>query len=292
MDNKQIGIPRTLPATSNLPQMDHKEPCIHFTFTEIDKAIDSLKPNKAPGFDRIIPEFIMHLGPIAKTWLNSFYNPKRRPRHTRFFDHWKLQLNPSKSVTSLFYLNKNEANTSLTIRANNNILQHDPKPKYIGVFHDRTLSFKKHIIETGKKISQKQPNHTAEYAGPVWFNSSHAKSIDTKLNTTLRIITGCLKSTQTHWLSTLSHIAPPHLSRKFAASKLFNKILTSNLPIRHDILNHQTKRLKSRHSIWESLYPNTVYPSIHEAWKAEWSNSSPKNRHLYPDPHQNQSTTI
>ncbi|KII73409.1 hypothetical protein RF11_03905 [Thelohanellus kitauei] len=80
----------------------------------------------------------------------------------------------------------------------------------------------------------------------------------------------------------LSQTAPTHLRRKLSTSKLFNKIVTFNLPIRHDILNHPTKRLKSRHFIRKSLSPNTVYPSIYEAWKAEWSKSSPKKSLFSP----------
>ncbi|KII62165.1 hypothetical protein RF11_07083 [Thelohanellus kitauei] len=69
--------------------------------------------------------------------------------------------------------------------------------------------------------------------------------MDTNLNTTLMIITRRLKSIQIYWLSTLSHIDPPHLRMKFADLKLFTKFVTSNIFMRHDNLNHPTKRLKS-----------------------------------------------
>jgi hypothetical protein len=58
---------------------------------------------------------------------------------------------------------------------------------------------------------------TAEYCAPVWLNSVHTSKIDVQLNNAMRIISGCVKSTQLPWLPTLANIAPPILRRKAAA---------------------------------------------------------------------------
>lgn len=44
-----------------------------FTPEEVSNAIKDIKPNKAPGTDGIPPEFLIHCGKFAKTWLSKFY---------------------------------------------------------------------------------------------------------------------------------------------------------------------------------------------------------------------------
>jgi hypothetical protein len=44
---------------------------------------------------------------------------------------------------------------------------------------------------------------TAEYCAPVWLNSVHIGKIDVQLNNTMRIIFGCVKSTQTAMASNI-----------------------------------------------------------------------------------------
>jgi hypothetical protein len=58
---------------------------------------------------------------------------------------------------------------------------------------------------------------TAEYCAPVWLNSVPIRKIDVQLNNAMRIISGCVKSTQLPWLPTLALIAPPKLRMKAAA---------------------------------------------------------------------------
>ena len=52
---------------------------------------------------------------------------------------------------------------------------------------------------------------TAEYWAPVWCRSAHTRLIDSVLNDTLRIVTGCLRSTPTDHLPVLSGIQPAEL---------------------------------------------------------------------------------
>jgi hypothetical protein len=60
---------------------------------------------------------------------------------------------------------------------------------------------------------------TAEYCCPVWKNSAHVNKMDAQLNTTLRIITGTLKSTPTPWLHVLAHIIPYDIRRNYVTKR-------------------------------------------------------------------------
>ena len=53
----------------------------------------------------------------------------------------------------------------------------------------------------------------AEYCTPVWCCSAHTRLIDSVLNDTLRIVTGCLRPTPTDHLPVLSGIQPAELCR-------------------------------------------------------------------------------
>ncbi|CAI6361644.1 unnamed protein product [Macrosiphum euphorbiae] len=89
----------------------------------------------------------------------------------------------------------------------------------------------------------------AEYCASVWPNSAHVAKVDTQLNTTVvRLISGTIKSTPTHWLPTLTEIAPPpQLRRASALVKELSKInLNHELPINNFIEDATKTRLKSR----------------------------------------------
>ena len=53
----------------------------------------------------------------------------------------------------------------------------------------------------------------AEYACPVWERSAHANKLDATLNETCRMITGCLKPTNTNSLPLIAGIAPSDTRR-------------------------------------------------------------------------------
>ena len=64
---------------------------------------------------------------------------------------------------------------------------------------------------------------TAEYCAPVWCRSAHTRLIDSVLNDTLRIVTGCLRPTPTDHLPVLSGIQPAELRRLRATLSLANR---------------------------------------------------------------------
>ena len=61
---------------------------------------------------------------------------------------------------------------------------------------------------------------TVEYCAPVWCRSAHTRFIDSVLNDTLRIVTGCLRPTPTDQLPVLSGIQPPELRQMGATHSL------------------------------------------------------------------------
>ena len=120
-------------------------------------------------------------------------------------------------------------------------LTHCKLPVYLGVTLDRTLT---HIEKTKKKVGTRNniirclklrtskwgatPTtlrssalalcySAAEYACPVWERSTHAKKLDATLNETCRMITGCLKPTNTNSLPVLAGIAPSDIRRAVAS---------------------------------------------------------------------------
>ena len=64
---------------------------------------------------------------------------------------------------------------------------------------------------------------TAEYSAPVWCRSAHTRLINSVLNGTLRIVTGCLRPTPTDHQPVLSGIQPAELRRMGATLSLVHR---------------------------------------------------------------------
>ena len=118
-------------------------------------------------------------------------------------------------------------------------------PTYLGVKLDRLLTFRHHLVALRKKLSLcvtllrrfvgsgwgagAKTLHiatlslvysTAEYCTPVWCRSAHTCLIDSVLNNTLHIVTGCLRPTPTDHLPVLSGIQPAELCQLGATLSL------------------------------------------------------------------------
>jgi len=79
----------------------------------------------------------------------------------------------------------------------------------------------------------------AEYCAPVWSRSAHTSQVDVLLNSTMRLISGTLRSTPFPWLPVLSNIEPPALRRNAATDRLVEKIVKGDsLQIQPDIRSH------------------------------------------------------
>ena len=64
----------------------------------------------------------------------------------------------------------------------------------------------------------------AEYASPgaspAWCRSTHTRKRDVALNDTMRIITGCMRPTETTFLPVLAGITPPDIRREARVARI------------------------------------------------------------------------
>ncbi|XP_055703521.1 uncharacterized protein LOC129802013 [Phlebotomus papatasi] len=150
-------------------------------------------------------------------------------------------------------------------------------PKYLGVTLDRSLTYKPHCNNVKDKVKTRnnllrklvntqwgaQPKvlrtsalalsfSAAEYAAEVWERSAHTKKVDVALNDTVRIVTGCLKSTPVTKLYPLAGIAPPQIRRQVISSKEMSKAYKEP---RHLLYGRERakRRLKSRKSFSQTV---------------------------------------
>ena len=155
-----------------------------------------------------------------------------------YLQTWRLKLSHTKMVTTAFHLNNREAKCELKVYNNGRLLPFCPTPTYLGVKLDRLLTFHHHLVALHKKLSLRVTllrrlmglgwgagaktlriatlslvYSAVEYCAPVWCRSAHTRLIDSVLNDTLHIVTGCLRPTLTNHLPVLSGIQPAELCR-------------------------------------------------------------------------------
>ena len=165
-----------------------------------------------------------------------------------YLQTWRLKLSHTKTVTAAFHLNNREAKRELKVYNNGRLLPFCPTPTYLDVKPDRSLTFRHHLVALRKKLTLRVTllrqlvgsgwgagaktlriatlslvYSTAEYYAPVWCLSAHTRLIDSVLNHTLRIVTGCLRPTPTDHLPILSGIQPAELRRLGATLSLAHR---------------------------------------------------------------------
>jgi len=117
-----------------------------------------------------------------------------------------------------------------------------------------------------------------EYCAPVWSRSAHTSQVDVQLNSTMRLISGTLRSTPLPWLPLLSNIWPPALRRKAATDKLVEKIVKHySWPIQPDILSPSLLWLTSTKPLWLDLQP----VDIKYRWRHNWKSAQVVTRFSY-----------
>jgi hypothetical protein len=109
-----------------------------------------------------------------------------------------------------------------------------------------------------------------EYACPVWNQSKHTKHVDTALNETCRVITGCLKPTPLKYIYPLAGIAPPGIRRHVATCIERTK---QSMDQRHPMYGYlgPQRRLKSRRSFIANSTTIHVTPEQYriQKWREE-----------------------
>lgn len=197
----------------------------------------------------------------------------------KYYSDNGLRPNPSKTQSCAFHLRNHSAYRTLKLSWCGIDILHCPKPKYLGITLDRSLTYRTHCQNTKMKVGSRNSilrrltttswgaaphvlrttglalSFTAgEYASPVWHHSAHAKEVDVALNETCRIISGCLKPTPLNMLYPLAGIAPPSVRREVACSVERQKQMEDK---RHPLHGHHLPfgRLKSRRSFLRSTAP-------------------------------------
>ena len=260
--------------------------------------------NDQPEFDQI-RRFIYADDLCLATQSTDFKVIERRLTEalkalTAYYRRNSLNANPSKTQVCAFHLNNHKANRKLDIWWNDEKLENNCFPVYLGVTLDRTLSFAQHAknvkakIATRNNLLGKLANSSwganpetlrttalalsysaAEYCCPVWARSSHASKIDPELNKACRTISGTLKATPLPAVYRLAGIAPPQIRRDTNTRIQKHK---QEVDPRHALYNYEApkRRLKSRRSFMttESLDPNVSANYRLDQWR-QWDSLQP-----------------
>jgi len=229
-------------------------------------------------------------------------------RMSHFCRQWRLKPSASKTISSVFHLHNTSATRELSVYLDGQRLRHECHPTYLGVTLDRMLSYREHLAKTAGKLKNRNSNllmklagstwgasantlrscalalcySAAEYCAPVWTRPAHTSRVDVQLNSTMRLISGTLRSTPLTWLPVLSNIEPPALWRKAATDKMVEKIVKhDSWPIQPDILSPPLLRLTSRKPLWLDLQP----VDIKSRWRHNyWKSAQLVNSHPVCDP--------
>ena len=221
-----------------------------------------------------------------------------------------LRPNPAKTQLTAFHLKNRQADRKLNVTWNGTKLDHTNSPVYLGITLDRSLTYRNHCMKTRAKLSSRNNllrklhgtnwgacPHTmrttatalclsvAEYCCPVWARSIHRKLVDTTLNETCRLITGCIRPTATPDLYVLSGIAPPEIRRSVHSQNERTKQLTDQ---RHSLHHHQPvkSRLHSRNSFVSSSQPLLCKPAEARIakWQEQWEQTDSNLKRYNIDP--------
>ena len=212
-----------------------------------------------------------------------------------YYNENHLRPNPAKTQLTAFHLKNHQADSKLNVTRNGTKLDHTHSPVYLGITLDRSFTYRNHCLSQDARKTDSRNNllrklhgtnwgacphimrttvtalclSVAEYCCPVWARSTHHKLVDTTLNETCRLITGCIRPTATPDLYVLSGIAPPEIRCSVHCQNERIKQLTDQ---RHSLHHHQPmkSRLHSRNSFVSTSQPLLCKPA--EARVTKWQN--------------------
>ena len=136
-----------------------------------------------------------------------------------------------------------DTHRQLDVVLNGAPLPNNNNPVYLGVTLDRSLTYRKHVESLRSKVNARNGllrclagsswgAYTSTLrtgalalvysaaASPAECRSTHTRKLDVALNDTMRIITGCMRPTETTFLPVLAGIMPPDIRREARVAKL------------------------------------------------------------------------
>ena len=164
---------------------------------------------------------------------------------SEYLSRWRLKLSTAKTTATAFHLNNRDTHRQLGVVVNGAPLPNNNNPVYLGVTLDRSLTYKRHLESLQSKVNARNGllrclagsswgaytstlrtgalalvYSAAEYASPVWCRSTHTKKLDVALNDSMRIISGCMRPTETTFLPVLAGSTRPDIRREARVAKL------------------------------------------------------------------------
>ena len=163
---------------------------------------------------------------------------------------WKLKINTSKTVYTIFIKSHKIAKLKVNFLLDNNKLQKDENPTYLGVQLDRQLNLKAHDENTRKKAISRL-NLIKRLASSNWGSDKHTlrslylgytrsvmdynivlqnlcskntkESLDRVQNHALRLICGGMRSSPTSACEISANVQPLELRRQKAVLDLYER---------------------------------------------------------------------
>ena len=205
---------------------------------------------------------------------------------------WRLPLNPLKCQTSFFSLDPYQSRIQPSLHILNTPLKFNPRPTFLGVTFDRTLSFKYHVLSLRKKfhsgfhafrsIAYASWGPSKEslctlykafirpiltYASPGWFpfsSPTHITSVERMHRSSCRVITDCLSSTPIPLLHIEALLPPLRVTLTHQSLSFFERAL--RLPPTFPIasLANSNPRTRLKKSSWRSFSRSHNFtPNLH-----------------------------
>ena len=224
-----------------------------------------------------------------------------------YFTDWRLKLNTTKTVSSVFHFANPKTDYKLIIQTSGERLPFERTLKYLGVTLDRTLSYKQHLTDVSSKVTKRcnllkrlAGNHwgadfstlrssalalcysAAEYCSLAWSQSHHCYKVDVALNEYLRLVSGYIKPTPTDTLPVLRGIEPADIRKDKNILEFRNRVLSEERQILNNLITHPltNNRLRSRVLLLKrmpSLASNTNGTTSPKKWatttcRRRWQN--------------------
>ena len=206
---------------------------------------DILKAEKALFADDLVIWHTSNSTIISQRRLQDDLN-----RLEEYCDYWKLRINETKSVYSIFTKSHKDAKRKLNLIINNSSLSKEDNPTYLGVTLDRQLTLNQHV-ENVRKKADKRLNLIKHLASSNWgadkntlrslylgytrsvmdysiviqniCSKSTKESLDRVQNQALRLICGGMRSSPTSACEISANIEPLEKRRKKAALELYER---------------------------------------------------------------------